>query len=216
MARSTPPIPNGGAVGIDLGIARFATLSDGTSIYAPLNSFKRHETALRQAQRAMSRKVKFSHNWKKAKARVQRIHSRIGHARRDFLHKTSTAISQNHAMVCIEDLQVNGTCPSRRQGHHRAAGQERSGQIRFEQVHPRPRLVRVPPPVGLQAGLERRLAHRRTTAQYQSNLPVLRACVSAESPDTSAVLLRGMRLRGQRRRGRRDQCSKGGTRPVRL
>ena len=106
-----PPIPNGGAVGIDLGIARFATLSDGT-VYAPLNSFKRHETALRQAQRAMSRKVKFSHNWKKAKARVQRIHSRIGHARRDFLHKTSTAISQNHAMVCIEDLQVRNMSKS--------------------------------------------------------------------------------------------------------
>lgn len=93
------------AVGIDMGVIRFATLSDGT-FYAPLNSFKRHETALRKAQQAMSRKTKFSNNWKKAKARVQRIHSRIGNARRDFLHKTSTAISQNHAMVCIEDLQV--------------------------------------------------------------------------------------------------------------
>lgn len=54
----------------------------------------------------MSRKVKFSNNWKKAKARVQKIHSRIGNARRDYLHKTTTTISQNHAMVCIEDLQV--------------------------------------------------------------------------------------------------------------
>jgi putative transposase len=99
------PTPNGGAVGIDMGITRFATLSDGT-FYAPLNSFKRHEDRLRRAQQAMSRKVKFSNNWKKAKARVQKIHSRIGNVRRDFLHKTSTAISQNHAMVCIEDLQV--------------------------------------------------------------------------------------------------------------
>ena len=99
------PIPNGDAVGIDMGIARFATLSDGT-FFAPLNSFKQHETALRKAQQAMSRKVKFSNNWKKAKARVQRIHSRIGNARRDFLHKATTTISQNHAMVCIEDLQV--------------------------------------------------------------------------------------------------------------
>ena len=99
------PIPQGNAVGIDMGIARFATLSDG-AFYAPLNSFKRHEAALRKAQQAMSRKTKFSSNWKKAKARVQRIHSRIGNARRDYLHKVSTAISQNHAMVCIEDLQV--------------------------------------------------------------------------------------------------------------
>ncbi|QIK37822.1 transposase [Caldichromatium japonicum] len=105
------PIPQGGAVGIDMGIVRFATLSDGT-VYAPLNSFKRHETRLRKAQQALSRKVKFSNNWKKAKARVQRIHSRIRNARRDFLHKTSTAISKNHAMVCIEDLQVGNMTKS--------------------------------------------------------------------------------------------------------
>ncbi|WP_445399001.1 RNA-guided endonuclease InsQ/TnpB family protein [Zobellella sp. An-6] len=98
-------IPQGGAVGIDLGVARFATLSDGT-FHAPLNSFKRHEDRLRKAQQAMSRKTTFSSNWKKAKARVQRIHSRIGNARRDYLHKATTTISQNHAMVCIEDLQV--------------------------------------------------------------------------------------------------------------
>jgi len=99
------PVPHGGAIGIDMGISRFATLSDGT-FYAPLHSFKRHEAALRRVQRVMSRKTKFSNNWKKAKARVQKIHSRIGNARRDYLHKTTTTISQNHAMVCIEDLQV--------------------------------------------------------------------------------------------------------------
>ena len=92
-------------MGIDMGVARFATLSDST-FYAPLNSFKRHETALRKAQQAMSRKMRFSNNGKKAKAKVQKIHSRIGNARRDYLHKTSTAISKNHAMVCIEDLRV--------------------------------------------------------------------------------------------------------------
>ncbi len=105
------PIPQGDAVGIDVGVARFATLSDGT-FYAPLNSFKRHEAALRKAQQAMSRKIKFSSNWRKAKDRVQKIHSRIGNARRDYLHKTSTAISQNHAMVCIEDLQVRNMSKS--------------------------------------------------------------------------------------------------------
>lgn len=105
------PTPQGGAVGIDMGIARFATLSDG-SFYPPLNSFKRHETALRKAQQTMSRKVKFSSNWKKAKARVQKIYCRIGNARRDYLHKCSTTISQNHAMVCIEDLQVRNMSKS--------------------------------------------------------------------------------------------------------
>ncbi|MBW4048704.1 MAG: transposase [Proteobacteria bacterium] len=105
------PFPSGGAVGLDMGVARFATLSDGT-FYVPLGSFKRHQDTLRRAQQSMNRKTKFSKNWRKAKARVQRIHSRIGNARRDYLHKTSTAISQNHAMVCIEDLQVRNMSKS--------------------------------------------------------------------------------------------------------
>ena len=99
------PVPQGSAVGIDMGVVRFATLSDGM-IYAPLNSFRRREAALRRAQQAMSRKRKFSNNWKKAKANVQKIHARVGNARRDYLHKATTTISQSHAMVCIEDLQV--------------------------------------------------------------------------------------------------------------
>ena len=105
------PVPQGGAVGIDMGIARFATLSDGT-FYEPLNSFRKHEARLRKAQQALSRKVKFSNNWKKAKARVQRIYACTANARRDFLHKTSTAISKNHALVCIEDLQVRNMSKS--------------------------------------------------------------------------------------------------------
>ena len=105
------PIPRGGAVGIDLGVVRFDTLSDGT-FYAPLNSFMRHQTRLCKALQAMSRKQKFSANWRKAKARIQRIHAHIGNARRDYLHKTSTAISQNHAMVCIEDLRVRNMSKS--------------------------------------------------------------------------------------------------------
>jgi len=105
------PVPQGGAVGIDMGVARFATLSDGT-FYAPLGSFKRHEAALRKAQQALSHKKKFSNNWKKAKAKVQKIHARIANVRRDFLHKISTAISKNHALVCIEDLQVRNMSKS--------------------------------------------------------------------------------------------------------
>jgi transposase len=64
-----------------MGVTRFATLSDGT-FHAPLNSFKQHEMALRRTQQAMSGKTKFSNNWKKAKSRIQRIHARIGNARR--------------------------------------------------------------------------------------------------------------------------------------
>jgi len=99
------PVPHGPAVGIDVGVARFATLSDGAFI-APLASFRKHEQRLGKYQRRMARKVKGSSNWKKAKARVQRIHARIANARNDFLHKASNTISKNHAMIAVEDLQV--------------------------------------------------------------------------------------------------------------
>ncbi|MDD5412803.1 MAG: transposase, partial [Methylobacter sp.] len=99
------------AIGIDVGIARFATMSNENYI-APLNSFKKHQQRLARYQRRMSRKVKFSNNWKKAKAKVQKVHSSIANARKDFLHKTTTTISKNHALVCIEDLQVRNMSKS--------------------------------------------------------------------------------------------------------
>lgn len=105
------PLPQGEAVGIDMGIARFATLSDGSHL-DPLNSFKKHQQRLARYQRAMSRKTKFSSNWKKAKAKVQKIHTHIANARKDFLHKASCQISQNHAMIAIEDLQVRNMSKS--------------------------------------------------------------------------------------------------------
>lgn len=92
-------------VGLDAGVAKLATLSDGT-VFAPVNSFKSSQKKLARLQRAMSRKVKFSSNWKKAKHKVQNLHSRIANIRRDHLHKVSTTISKNHAMIVIEDLKV--------------------------------------------------------------------------------------------------------------
>lgn len=101
------------AVGIDMGIVRFATMSDGTPI-EPVNCLKRHQLRLARYQRQMSRKVKFSKNWRRAKARVQRLHARITNMRKDFLHKASTAISAGHAVVCIEDLQIRNMTKSSR------------------------------------------------------------------------------------------------------
>ena len=99
------------AIGIDVGVVRFATMSDGNHIES-LNSFKKHQQRLARYQRRMSRKVKFSNNWKNAKARIQKIHTAIANARRDYLHKATTTISQNHALVCIEDLQVRNMSKS--------------------------------------------------------------------------------------------------------
>lgn len=185
------PVPKAaGMVGIDMGIARFATLSNGT-FYAPLNSFRRHELRLRKAQRAMSRKAKFGKNWKKARAHVQRIHSRIGNARRDFLHKTTTTISQNHAMVSVEDLQVRNMSRSAA-GSAERPGHTRSRQVWPEQGHSRSGVVRVSPPAGLQAGVEWRFPHLRAAAEHESGVPSLQPCVKGQPPDAITVCVHVM------------------------
>lgn len=106
-----PVHPATSIVGIDVGITRFATLSDGSHI-EPVSAFKKHQQRLASYQRAMSRKQKFSNNWRKAKTKVQKIHTRIANVRRDFLHKVTTTISKNHAIVCIEELQVKNMSAS--------------------------------------------------------------------------------------------------------
>ena len=99
------------AIGIDVGIARFAAMSDGNFI-DPLNSFKKHEKRLAKYQRRMSKKQKFSKNWHKAKCKVQKVHAQIANARKDFLHNKTAEISKNHAMVAVEDLQVKNMSKS--------------------------------------------------------------------------------------------------------
>ena len=101
-----PKHPSTSMIGVDVGIARFITLSDGTFI-EPVSSLKKHQNKLARAQRALAKKVKFSANWQKQKTKVNRIHTRIANVRRDHLHKTSFRLSQNHAMIVIEDLKVS-------------------------------------------------------------------------------------------------------------
>jgi len=57
-------------------------------------------------QRRMSRKIKFSANWYKAKEKAARLHQKIANTRKDALHKASTTISKNHAVVAMERLRV--------------------------------------------------------------------------------------------------------------
>ena len=99
------------AVGIDMGVKRFATLTDG-KVYEPLDSFRGLERELAREQRKLSRKVKFSNNWHKQKDKIARLHIRIADARNDYLHKTSSEISKNHAIIAMEDLRVRNMSAS--------------------------------------------------------------------------------------------------------
>ncbi len=106
-----PTHPSDSAVGIDVGVVRFATLSDGTVI-EPINSFRKLKYKLAKEQRRLSRKQKLSNNWLKQKLKVQRVYSKVADVRRDFLHKLTSAICNNHAIVVLEDLRVKNMSAS--------------------------------------------------------------------------------------------------------
>lgn len=95
----------GSAVGIDVGLKDFATLSDGT-IYANPKFLRTLEEKLVKAQRILSRRQLGSSNWNKQKVRVARLHEKIANARKDMLDKISTNVVKNHDIIGIEDLSV--------------------------------------------------------------------------------------------------------------
>lgn len=99
-------------VGIDLGLATFAVLSNGKTITSP--TFQRQaERKLRKAQQALSRKEKGSNNRAKARIRVARAHAKVADSRKDWAHKQSTAIIRENQAVFTEDLCVSGLARTR-------------------------------------------------------------------------------------------------------
>jgi putative transposase len=102
------PLPTTGTeVGIDLGLATFAVLSDGKTIASP-KFLRSAERKLRKAQQALSRKDKGSKNRAKARVRVAKAHAKVCDARTDWAHKHSTAIIRDNQAVYVEDLCVSG------------------------------------------------------------------------------------------------------------
>ena len=97
--------PKGGEIGIDMGIARFATLSNG-QYFEPINAFKALKGKLAKLQKRFKHKTKFSKNWQKLTAKISKLHHNIANIRQNHLHQISSHISKNHAIVSIEDLQV--------------------------------------------------------------------------------------------------------------
>ena len=93
------------SAGIDAGVANFLTLDSGERI-APINAFKSFMDRIAKIQRKMARQVKYSKNWQKEKAKLQRLHLKAANVRKDFLHKTSHKLCNSHAAIFAEDLDI--------------------------------------------------------------------------------------------------------------
>ena len=100
-----PRHPATSTVGLDMGITKLITTSNGETIQ-PKNSFKANQIKLAKLQRGLAKKVKFSANWNKQNRKIQKLHHHIANIRHDYLHKITTTISKNHAMIACEDLKV--------------------------------------------------------------------------------------------------------------
>ena len=103
----------GASVGIDLGINRLATLSNGERLANPRHLGERLDK-LARLQRILSRRTKGSGRWRRQRLRVARLHARIADGRRDHLAKLTTDLVRRFDTICIEDLDVRGMMERRR------------------------------------------------------------------------------------------------------
>jgi putative transposase len=92
----TQPLPrNDQAVGVDVGLSHFATLSTGEQVDNP-RFFRTDEKALAKAQRRRKRKA------------AARIHERIKFRRNDFAHRLSRALVTVYGAIFFERLNIQG------------------------------------------------------------------------------------------------------------
>jgi putative transposase len=95
---------NNQKIGLDLGVVKFATLSDGTVFRLP-SSLAKNQKRLKKLHKAVSRKQKGSQNRKKAKRKLAKCYSKVANIRKDFAHKVSNHLSDNQAVV-VEELGI--------------------------------------------------------------------------------------------------------------
>jgi putative transposase len=97
------------AVGIDVGINKLISLSDGSFVENPrLATNKRIRRRLRIRQRRVNRKVKDSSNRKKAGIQVVILHKKIADKRNDFQWKAAKKVVDTAEAIIREDLNIKG------------------------------------------------------------------------------------------------------------
>jgi putative transposase len=100
-----PAVHPGPAVGLDVGLRSLVALSDGVVIENPRH-FRATERRLADAQRVLSRRVKFSGRWRKQAGNLAQLHRHIANQRRDFAHKLARHLADTYCLIGVEDLNV--------------------------------------------------------------------------------------------------------------
>jgi len=101
----TPLPPSGAITGIDMGVASFATTSEGEFLPNPRFG-KSAADKLAAAQRALSGRKRGSNRRQKAAERVAALHGVVRRQRLDHAHKTALKLVQDHDVICHEKLRI--------------------------------------------------------------------------------------------------------------
>ncbi len=92
-------------VGIDLGIKKLLTLSDGTT-YDNNKYIDKYEKRIKRKQRELSRKEKSSKNYYKCKKELAILHSKLSNARKHYIHKITKDITDEYDIITCEKLKT--------------------------------------------------------------------------------------------------------------
>ena len=85
----------------------FLTLDNGKAIDSP-QWYASVLKDLRNAHRAVSHCQKGSNNRRRALQHLERIHTQVRNRRRDWFFKLANDLVQQYAVICIEDLNLDG------------------------------------------------------------------------------------------------------------
>jgi putative transposase len=97
----------GEAVGIDVGLENFATLSTGASVENP-RYLRKAERELKMQQRKVSKKKFGGSNRRKAVHLLAKKHLKVANQRKDFFHKVSLQLIREFDEIAVEDLNIKG------------------------------------------------------------------------------------------------------------
>ena len=92
-------------VGIDLGVKKILTLSDGNS-YENNKYIEKYEKRIKRAQRELSRKVKGSKNYYKCKKKLATLHNKLTNSRKYYIHKITKSITDEYDIITCEKLHT--------------------------------------------------------------------------------------------------------------
>lgn len=98
-------------MGVDVGLTKFVTLSDGTSIDNPRWTHK-HAARIAAANQRLARKVRGSKNRLRAKETLRRAHQRAADARKNFTHHVSKFLVSTYDLIAFEKLKITNMARS--------------------------------------------------------------------------------------------------------